>query len=224
MFRHLPEWVTTDSYHIEARTSTRNPTKDQMRLMMQSLLADRFKMEAHFEIREMTVFALALVKPGKLGPKLILHAGGPPCGSGDSANDAYGAYLYGGRAAIGRETRETFPPFCDSVALIRKPGGMLMLGYRNATMEMLAGSLSGAVGQGRPVIDQTGLSGRYDFTMEWTLTPNGPPRPDAGAAPPDTPGPTSVEALRDQLGLKVESTKGPVRILVIDRVARPSAN
>ncbi|HTX39919.1 MAG TPA: TIGR03435 family protein [Bryobacteraceae bacterium] len=222
MFRRLPEWVTADSYHIEARAAIRNPTKDQMRLMMQSLLADRFKLEAHFETREMPVFALTLVKPGKLGPKLVLHAGGPPCSPADSANDAYGAYLYGGRAAKGRETRETFPPFCDSVAFMRKPGGILLLGYRNATMEMVAGSLSGAVGQGRPVIDQTGLIGRYDFTMEWTLTPNG--SPDTGSAPPDTAGPTSLEALRDQLGLKVESTRGPVRILVIDKVARPSAN
>jgi uncharacterized protein (TIGR03435 family) len=99
-----------------------------------------------------------------------------------------------------------------------------MIGYRNATMEMLAGSLSGAVGQGRPVIDKTGLSGRYDFTMEWAPTPNGPPPSDAAAAPSDTPGPTSLEALRDQLGLKVESTKGPVQLLVIDKVARPSEN
>jgi uncharacterized protein (TIGR03435 family) len=164
---------------------------------------------AHFETREVPVFALTLVKDGKPGPKLIRHADGLPCDSAD-AGDAYSRYLYGGRGP----NPQTFPQFCDSFALIRKPNGTVMIGYRNATMEMLAGSLSGAVGQGRPVIDKTGLSGRYDFTLEWALTPD----------MPDMPGLTSLEALRDQLGLKVESTKGPVRILVIDKVARPSAN
>ncbi len=79
-------------------------------------------------------------------------------------------------------------------------------------MEMLAGSLSGAVGQGRPVIDKPS-SGSYDFTLEWS------PQPDS----PDMPGPTSLEALREQLGLKVESTKAPVPSLIIDKVTRPSA-
>jgi hypothetical protein len=56
-----------------------NPTKDQMRLMMQSLLADRFKLRAHFETKQVPVLALTLVKPGKLGPKLLPHSEGPPC-------------------------------------------------------------------------------------------------------------------------------------------------
>jgi len=76
----LPKWLATERFAIEARVDGEgNPTKDQMRLMMQSLLADRFKLAVHFETEEVPVFALTLLKPGKLGPKLRLHADGPPC-------------------------------------------------------------------------------------------------------------------------------------------------
>jgi bla regulator protein blaR1 len=217
MFAHLPRWITTESYSIQARAAG-NPTKDHMRLMMQSLLAERFKLSAHFETRDEQVFALTLVKAGKPGPKLIPHADGLPCGDlVDPSSATAPARVLRGEVDSGPEN---FPPMCDSVALIRKPNGMLLLGYRNATMDMLAGSLSGAVGQGLPVIDRTGLSGRYDFTIEWKPTSNVPPPSDS----PDAPAPTSLEALRDQLGLKAESTKAPVQILVIDRVERPSEN
>jgi uncharacterized protein (TIGR03435 family) len=75
MFAHLPKWVITDRYSIDARAAG-NPTKDQMRLMVQSLLADRFQLAAHFATQEVPVFALTVVKDGKLGPKLIAHADG----------------------------------------------------------------------------------------------------------------------------------------------------
>jgi bla regulator protein blaR1 len=68
---HLPKWVAADRYGIEARAATPNPTKDQMRLMVQALLADRFQLAAHFAAREVPVFELKLAKTGKLGPKLI---------------------------------------------------------------------------------------------------------------------------------------------------------
>jgi len=114
---------------------------------------------------------------------------------------------------------------CDSFALIRKSGGALMLaGYRNATMDMLAASLAGFVGEGRPVIDRTGLSGRFDFTMEWAHETNGAPPSDAPSTPSDPLGPTPLQALRDQLGLKLLAAKASVQILVIDRVERPSEN
>lgn len=74
----LPKWARNQSWLIEAKADG-NPTKDQMRLMMQSLLADRFKLRVHFETREGAVLALTLVAPGKLGPKLIPHSQGPPC-------------------------------------------------------------------------------------------------------------------------------------------------
>ena len=170
---------------------------------------------------EVAVFNLTLVKTGTLGPKLRPHSEGPACDA--SAPDApTPARLIRGTADAGPEN---FPPMCDSFALIRKLGGAVMLaGYRNATMDMLTASLTGLVGDGRPVINKTGLSGRFDFTLEWAPDPKGPPPSDPPAPPSDLPGPTSLQALRDQLGLKMESAKGPVQVLLVDRVERPSEN
>jgi uncharacterized protein (TIGR03435 family) len=192
-----------------------------MRLMMQSLLADRFRLKAHFETHEVPVFALTLIKPGKLGPKLIPHADGRPCGELGASSGPVPARVIRSDDDAGPEN---FPPMCDSPALIRKPGGMLLLGYRNATIDLLAGALSGAVGQGHLVMNRTGLNGRFDFTLEWKPESNSPPPTGSPDLPPDAPAPTSLEALRDQLGLKAESTKAPVPILIIDHVERPSEN
>lgn len=76
---HVPAWVTTDFFTIEAKAPTANQTKDQMRLMIQSLLAHRFKLAVHFEIRDVPVLALVQVEPGKLGPRLRPHSEGPAC-------------------------------------------------------------------------------------------------------------------------------------------------
>jgi uncharacterized protein (TIGR03435 family) len=97
---------------------------------------------------------------------------------------------------------------------------------RNATLADFAGLLQGNV-LDRPVVDQTGLSGRFDFTLMWTPDETqfggrggqAPPPPDGGTAPPDL-----FNAMQEQLGLKMESTKAPVDVLVIDHVEKPSAN
>jgi bla regulator protein BlaR1 len=85
-------------------------------------------------------------------------------------------------------------------------------------------SLAASFGQvGRPLMDQTGGGGRFDFSLEYAPESNRPPTP--GADVPDPPaGPTFLEALREQLGLKPESTKAPLQILVVDHVERPSEN
>ena len=82
----LPKWATTNRYDIQARVAG-NPTKDQFRLMMQALLADRFKLAIHYEIKQQPIFALVLDKPGKLGPKLQPHPADSPC---STAGDAPG--------------------------------------------------------------------------------------------------------------------------------------
>ncbi|HEY1340886.1 MAG TPA: M56 family metallopeptidase [Bryobacteraceae bacterium] len=219
---HLPKWAATDRYSIDARGPA-NATKDQMRLMVQALLAERFQFAAHFETKEAAVFNLTLAKSGTVGPKLRPHAEGPPCdAAGFALSASTAARVIRGDATAGPEN---FPDMCDSFAVIRKAGGALMLvGYRNATMDMLAASLTGIVGEGRPVIDKTGLSGRYDFTMEWAPQTNSASPPDAPTTASEPLGPTSLQALRDELGLKLESARGPVRILVIDKVERPSEN
>jgi uncharacterized protein (TIGR03435 family) len=208
-FSHLPKWADTDRYSIEARAATGNPTKDQMRLMVQSLLAGRFQLDAHFEARELPVFELRLAKTGRLGPKLISHADGPPC---DKPGNSPGDGLPG------------FPGDCHSLSAIDKPGTRLILtGSRDVTMDVLAGALSISSGLGRPVIDKTGLEGKFDFTLEWAREPRGSAAFDS-PAPAAPAGPTPIEALRDQLGLKLEPAKAAIPILVIERAERPSEN
>jgi bla regulator protein blaR1 len=99
----------------------------------------------------------------------------------------------------------------------------MLAGSRDVTMEVLARSLS-VVDLGRPVIDKTGLKGNFDFTLEWTPEPAGSAASDSPAPPAPVVGPTPIEALRDQLGLKLEPPRASLPILVVDRVARPSEN
>ena len=97
-------------------------------------------------------------------------------------------------------------------------------------LDMLVSNLSRQVG--RPVIDRTGLKGNYDFKLQWTPDPGqsggpmgGPPPPGVEAPPPPDPnGPSIFTAVQEQLGLRLESQKGPVDLIVIDRVEKPSEN
>lgn len=207
MLARLPKWVASDRFSIQAKAEG-NPTKDQMRLMMQSLLADRFQLAVHFETQQVPVLALTQVKQGKLGPKLRPHAEGPACDDSDSLGDSTGV----------------FPGRCDVFALISKRDRAgNKAGSRNTTMELLASSLPGFGRLGRPVLNQTGLSGRFDFTLEWIPESSNVPAADAEIQP-EPQGPTFLQALREQLGLKLEATMGQVRVLVIDRIERPSEN
>jgi uncharacterized protein (TIGR03435 family) len=93
----------------------------------------------------------------------------------------------------------------------------------------LAASLPGSE-PGRTIIDRTGLTGAFDVHLKWAVeTPTGSPAPGISDGPgialtPDLTGPSIFTALQEQLGLKLESTKGPVEVLAIDRVEKPSAN
>jgi uncharacterized protein (TIGR03435 family) len=104
---------------------------------------------------------------------------------------------------------------------------MILFGGRDTTMEMMARSFSIAR-LGRPVVDETGLTGKYDFTLNYAPEPGtfgtGP-----GAEPQDAPasgaqGPSFLEAVKDQLGLKLKPGKAPLKVLVIDQVERPTQN
>jgi uncharacterized protein (TIGR03435 family) len=105
-------------------------------------------------------------------------------------------------------------------------GGLGRVSARNATIADFAGLMQGRI-LDRPVVDQTGLAGRFDFTLTWTpdetqyggAGAKGPPPSDNGTAPPDL-----FTAMQEQLGLKIESTKAPADVLVIDHVEKPSDN
>ena len=215
----LPKGIGTDLFEIDARGAG-NPTKDQMRLMMQALLADRFKLAVHFESREGPVMALTLVKPGQTGPKLRPHAEGPAC------PDSFELPALSLTPIPPRKAGDVYPSICGYAQLQGTPEGTLV-GSRNTTMGLIAndissyGSLAGEVD--KPVVDQTGLTGRFDFTLE--LPPrffNIFPNPDIPPAEPQ--GALFLKAVREQLGLKLVSSKGPIRKLVVDHVERPSEN
>ena len=89
------------------------------------------------------------------------------------------------------------------------------------TIGLIADILTGPGNLGRPVLDKTGLTGTFDFTIEWTPELNGLLPPDVE---PDPSGPTFLEALKEQLGLKLDSQKGPVDVIVVDHVEHPSEN
>jgi bla regulator protein BlaR1 len=216
MLAPLPKWVSSDMYDIEARAPMKNATKDQMRLMMQSLLAERFHLAAHFEDQTVPVFLLVPTKPGKVGPNLRPHENGPPCDAAAGGNRP--------------QDKDVFPPDCETFMLNMQQNGMHRLGSRHTTMELLASSIPTVGEVTRPVVDHTGLSGRFDFKLEWMHEANnataagtgGPAGPLSNDS--QTAGPTFLEALNDQLGLKLEAGKAPVPLLVIDHVERPSEN
>jgi len=213
----LPPWANTDFFEIEARAAG-NASKDQMRLMMQSLLADRFKLAVHFETRDEPVLALTLEKPGKLGPKLRPHSEGPACPEYKAVDPAARPEPVKAGAV--------FPPQCDVTLLSGEREGLLRLGARNMTMPLLAdtvqlnGSQSGEVD--KPVVDRTGLNGTFDYTIEYGRTTGPVPSPGGNApAPPEA---TFLQAVRQQLGLKLVPSRAPIRTIVIDHVERPSGN
>jgi len=200
MLAKLPEWVKTDRFDIEA-TAPLHATKDQYRLMMQTLLAERFGLKLHFEQRELPVLAMVLVKTGKPGPRLIPHEQGQPCDE--------------------RPKPETYPQECYSYSAISKDG-VVRYGSRATSMDLIGnfvGSQAGASGEiGRRVVDQTGLTGLWDFTLE-SAPPVETPAQDVASA-----GPTMLEAVSDQLGIKLKAARAVVSVLVVDHVERPGEN
>lgn len=213
MLAHLPKWVATDRFLIQAKFSG-NPTKDQIRLMMQSLLADRFELAVHFENKDTPVFALVLDKQGKLGPRMRSHAEGPPC------SDALPVPVDRNSPSV---PPGGFLSQCGLVQAIDGPNHTVLVGSRNITLDHLAGYLSDFEDIGRPIVNQTGLSGAWDFSLDWLRDSSGPSTATNGQQT-DADGPSFLEALKDQLGLKLKPARASIPTLVIDHVERPSPN
>jgi uncharacterized protein (TIGR03435 family) len=166
-----PAWAGTEKYELVAKAAKPAST-DELRLMLQTLLADRFKLNVRQETKDLPVLALVV---GNKGPKL-------------------------------QPTKVTN----DADSEIRVSSGH-MVGH-GAKMDNLANQLIGATN--RLVLDRTNLTGAYDFTLDWTRED----QPDAGEKP------TIFTAVQEQLGLKLESVKAPVAVMVINHVERPAAN
>ena len=200
-------------FDIEAKAGG-NVTRDQINLMLQSLLADRFKLAAHQETRPLPVYALVLSKAGKTGPQLQSHGDDSKC-----------ADVSGGLP----------PPPVPGAGAPKVPcGGFIMggspagfhMGGQKITMMDLTRTLSNFVD--RVVVDRTGLSGTFDLSIDFApqqAPPGFTPGPGADAGAADPSGPVSIfTAVQEQLGLKLEPQTGPVDVLVIDHVERPSEN
>jgi uncharacterized protein (TIGR03435 family) len=203
----LPAWVYNERFDIEARAQG-SPTKDDMRLMMQSLLADRFKLIVHTQRQTKPVFNLVVAKAGKTGPQLHAHSENDSCSTA-SAPSTSGLQL---------------PPIpCGSIGPIpASASGRGRLVGRAVTTGRIAGVLMNPfTGVDRPVLDRTGLTGTFDFSLEWSLAPDS--AQPLGSQTEDT-GPTFLEALQQQLGFRLKSTKGSVDVLVMDHVEHPTEN
>ncbi len=174
-----PGWLTSDPYDIDAK-ATASYSIDDLHLMFQNLLSDRFNLRFHMETRPGNVYALTL-DPGK---PLIMKLNDSPQTYAIPLNFAANAF-HGIRVPM--------------------PYLTWFLGQELQDDE-------------RPVIDQTGLTGNYDFTLSFA-----PVIPPGATVPPDD-RPSLFEAVKDQLGLKLTPEKGPVPYLVIDHIDRPSEN
>jgi bla regulator protein blaR1 len=204
---HLPKWVAEQGFDFEARAEG-SPTKDQARLMMQSLLADRFKLAVHFETKDVPVLVMVLDKAGKLGPRIRAHSEGPSCDTKlEISSDRSSPSVPPGG----------FLPFCGSVVMIPGSNHTVLLGARDVDMEHIASYLPALESEGRPVVDRTGLTGTFDFSINWVPTSQSSAS-SAAEAPLDNSGPNFEEALREQLGPKLKPGRAPIRTLVIDHV------
>ncbi len=211
-----PAWVREDLFTIEARTDNTAVTKDQMRLMMRTLLADRFKLTIHREMRETRVYALLQIKPDTLGPRLRTHPATATC-----ANFAPAAPATGGKAPDQpvQTSPGDFPVICGGIlGLQASAQDRYSFGAANILMPVIAKSFSSWGNLGRPVVDRTGLEGPYDFVLDFT------PDPRPAYATEDSGGPTFQQALQQQLGLKLEPQKAAVEFLVLDHVEHPTEN
>jgi uncharacterized protein (TIGR03435 family) len=165
-----PDALSTDRYDVVAKVSP-DASKEQRMLMLQALLAERFKLVVHRETKELPIYALMA---GKNGPKL-------------------------------REVED------DGSAPENGSGGGHQIKAQHISMKALAATLQGFIGD--TVVDETGLSGVFDLNLDFNVDES-----------TSSEGPTVFEAVQRQLGLKLEARKGPVEVIVIDHVEKPSVN
>jgi uncharacterized protein (TIGR03435 family) len=209
----LPKWVSTQRWDIDGRAAG-NPTKDQYRLMMQSLLAARFNMAVHFETQRRPALALKLQNSGKLGPRLQPHRADVPCSTVAS----------GGWPV--QTVADGFPKPCGSVMWgPAATQGQFYMGARDVPMAMIANALSfqPAAAVDRTVVDETGLAGNFDFTLRFS-PPMALETRSGDVYEPDPEGASFTGALKQQLGLTLSSTTAPVSEIVIDHIEEPTPN
>ncbi len=232
-----PSWMDSQRFDVVAKVP-QGATKAQFRVMMQNLLIERFKLAVHHDTKDMLIYELSVTKNG---PKLKDSAGPADQLDGPGRGPAPPPPPRGGPEGTVQLPEGRFP-----VMMMNPRGSRWRL--VDESMAEFAKALQGMVG--RPVNDATGLKGKYDFELSFSGMPGGmllgrgpmPPPPPGGAggpggpgiaggagspdaSTPDDSGPTLISAIQEQLGLKLESKKGPVDLLVIDHIEKtPTEN
>jgi bla regulator protein blaR1 len=182
-----PGWVSTSRFQVDARTE-RTTTPAQMRAMVRQMLAERFALKAHTDVRDRPIYRMVVARAdGKLGPA-IYHIDDAECGGSN-------------------------PQPCDLAAW---SGGLMSSGMGLQQLAVTLFNRSQSTGIDRLVIDQTGLAGMFGFTLMFSSS--------FDTVPHVSNDPSIFTALREQLGLKLEPARGPVELIVIDSVERPTAN
>jgi uncharacterized protein (TIGR03435 family) len=194
-----PAWISTRRFDIEAKVEDSPPPSQQV--FLKALLKDRFHLEIHNETRELPIFELVVAREGKPGRQLK---------KSDFDCAAYMAAPHG-------------PPEGGQVPNCATRIGPGTLSGKAISMTQLATSL--APFANRFTVDKTGLAGVYDIELSWTPEP---PASNRSAAVPDAApaslGTSLFNALEEQLGLKLVSSRGPVDVVVVDRLEEPSGN
>jgi len=206
---NAPSWIDSERYDITARASQPNITDENFRLMLQGLLADRFKLTAHRETREETVYALAPAKGGIKAP--------------EAKEGACAPFTPGQPQPPRQPGQPEPPPPCGALNVYPNH----LAGYRINTAFLIRG-LSELLS--RPVLDQTGYAKAFDFNLEFKMEgiapwePGGFGRPELSAGTDDGSLPTIFTALQEKLGFTLRTQKAPVEVLVVDHIERPMEN
>src|SRR5262245_30960114 len=191
------DWIVSERYDVIA-TANAAVSPDQMREMLRSMLNERFNLSAHLEPRDQAVYYLRVARIGGLGPRIERTP--RDC-------DAVEAAVRAGQPAPTLAAPSNGAPPCG--IRMSGPDGLVAGGI---TMDVLARNLGPRAG--RVVLDRTGLSGRYDLTLRFSLD-QGQPNSDV---------PSIFTALQEQLGLKLEPGRAALDTLVVDRIERPREN
>jgi uncharacterized protein (TIGR03435 family) len=205
-----PAWIASEHYDIQATTAGDTSVQQMEGPMLQVLLEERFKLTLHRETRQLPVYELAV---GKGGAKLQL--------STEGSCTPYSVDAPPPPAPTPGQPNRTFCGLHLGVDGLNR-----ILDGKGVTMAVFATNLSRNYTSdlGRNVIDRTGLQGTFDISVKWSIDPPTVPVGPGAATTQDLAGPSLFKALQDQLGLKLEPAKGPVEVLVIDHVEKPSAN
>jgi uncharacterized protein (TIGR03435 family) len=207
-----PGWLGNDRFDVVAKMEGDPPPMppgsgpDQMMLAMRALLAERFKLVVHRETREIDIYALVVARAdGQLGPALK-----------PSVVDCAAEMARAGRGGAPAAPPGPNDPFrCGS----RQISGRIQ--FSGMPISVFGNGIAGQVG--RMVIDRTGLAGVWDFELTFAPErPIGAVGPGVEAPPVDPDAPTLFTAVQEQLGLKLEPTKGPVDVVVIDSIEPPT--